>query len=189
MIVMRGDGKKVEDVTICAVLRSVTPSRVGLTPSQVWHPPKWDTPPKCGQQTPKLGNKIHAGVFINIITDVTIDFNISSWSYLAKHHQGRWGVWHIWVSSSTRTLTLLRFVLMPALCSTGALCVGHMIKTPQNYERWVPAKYCRFRNRTKILQVLQVLTAFIIKGIEKRSCHMKVINAMRVELLCATQTF
>ena len=172
MIVMRDDGKKVEDVTICAVLRSVTPS-------QVWHPPKWDTPPKCGQQTPKLGNKIHAGVFINITTDV--DFNISSWSYLAKHHQGRWGVWHIWVSSSTRTLTLLRFVFMPALCSTGVLCVGHMIKTPQNYERWVPA-------RTKILKVLEVLAA-LIKGIEKRSCHMKVINAVQVELLCATQTF
>ena len=30
--------------------------------------------------------------------------------------------------------TLLRFVFMPALCSTGVLCVGHMIKTPQNYE-------------------------------------------------------
>ena len=159
MIVMRDDGKKVEDVTICAVLRSVTPSRVGLTPSQVWHPPKWDTPPKCGQQTPKLGNKIHASVFINITTDV--DFNISSWSYLAKHHQGRWGVWHIWVSSSTRTLTLLRFVLMPALCSTGALCVhrSHDKNTTELWnERRVPASYCCLRKGTKILKVL---TAFI----------------------------
>ena len=39
-----------------------------------------------------------------------------------------------------------------------------------------------------ILKVLEVLTA-LIKSIEKRSCHMKVINAMQVELLRATQTF
>ena len=58
------------------------------------------------------------------------------------------------------SITVLRFVFMPALCSTGVLCVGHMIKniTELWNERRVPASYCCLRKGTKILKVL---TAFI----------------------------
>ena len=106
----------------------------------VWHPPKFDTLPN-GTPLPNVVSR-HPSLETKFTQASSSTSSPMSLSTLITLHdrisrsiiRGRWGVWHIWVSSSTRTLKLLRFVLMPALCSTGVLCVGHMIKTPQNYE-------------------------------------------------------
>ena len=102
---------------LCGFGRSVTP----------W----FDTArPKCGQKTPKLGNKIHHWHSqlhrqqtlwiwskhrrVNTISQEALMF--IRFIYIARHHQiyyelhqaGRQSVWHTWTSYPPRTRTLLR---------------------------------------------------------------------------------